>query len=95
MTKKSCCKGKTTIESQIQLPILQAGQFQLRPDIGVVQINFGDGQYISQTHADDTVCIAFLKANPNRISMFQSYPSNWKDLLNDNIQLDDEENEKR
>lgn len=58
--------------------------FRLRKDLGVIQINFGDSQFISQSEADFDTCIGFLKANPNRISMFEKYPENWKQLIQDN-----------
>lgn len=58
--------------------------FQLRKNIGVLQINFGNGQFINQVEADFDTCISFLKENPNRISMFEKYPENWKLLIQNN-----------
>lgn len=58
--------------------------FKLRADIGVLQINFGDGEFISQSYAPDHLCIGFLNANPNRISLFEKYPENWKELIDNN-----------
>ncbi len=56
--------------------------FKLRSNIGLLQINFGSGLFISQTEAPDELCIEFLKANPKRISLFEKYPDNWMDLIN-------------
>lgn len=88
----STCKDKfptyykKLVESGVEkLTILTTGNFKLRSNIGVVEINFGNGQFISQSNASDKVCIAFLKANPNRISLFESFPENWKDLIQDNV----------
>jgi hypothetical protein len=58
--------------------------FKLRTDLGVTRITFDDGQFISQTECDDDVAIGFLQANPNRISMFEKYPENWKELIENN-----------
>lgn len=63
--------------------------FKLRKDIGVVQINFGSGDFISFDNAPNDICIEFLKANPNRISMFAEYPTNWKELLTNNVSEDE------
>lgn len=67
-----------------------SNQFKLRANIGGVQINFGDGDFISTEHAPDNLCIEFLRANPNRISLFEVYPENWKDLINNENETDDE-----
>lgn len=64
--------------------------FKLRNDIGVLQINFGE-LFISQYYAPDDVCIGFLKANPNRISLFEKYPANWKELIQNNDDENDSE----
>ncbi len=58
--------------------------FKLRTNLGVSKISFEDGSYITQSYAPDEICIEFLKANPSRISLFESYPDNWTDLINDN-----------
>lgn len=58
--------------------------FKLRDNIGVLQINFGDGNFISQTYAPDDLCIGFLKHNPARISLFEKYPENWMELIQNN-----------
>ncbi|MEW5675564.1 hypothetical protein ABGT15_04565 [Flavobacterium enshiense] len=69
------------IEKMEQLEMASTNNFKLRSTIGVVQINFGDGEFISPAYSPDALCIEFLKANPNRISMFEKYPENWKDLI--------------
>lgn len=67
----------------------KTGLFKLRTDLLVNKISFNNGDFISQSLADNNVCIQFLKANPNRISMFEIYPENWMDLIQNN----DSENE--
>lgn len=94
----STCKDKfptyyqKLVENGVErLEIKSNGNFKLRNDIGVLQINFGNGQFISQNNSTDELCIEFLKANPNRISLFSEYPENWKTLIQDNV--NDGENE--
>ena len=86
--KRNCCKGnaKATDETLISssntdVSVDDKSNFKLRPDLGVTKITFDNGLFISQTEADDAVCIGFLAANPNRISMFEKYPENWKELI--------------
>lgn len=64
--------------------------FKLRNNIGLLQINFGSGLFISQTSAPDELCLRFLKENPKRISLFEVYPANWMDLVNN---VNDNEND--
>jgi hypothetical protein len=35
---------------------------------------------VHQYHAQDDICLRFLKENPNRIEMFESFP-NWIELI--------------
>lgn len=65
--------------------------FKLRTNIGLLQINFGSGLFISQSEAPDELCLRFLKENPNRISLFEKYPENWKELINNINDNADEE----
>lgn len=88
---KGCsnCKDKTKnyydklSENGIELLTESNTQFKLRSDIGVSQIEF-NGMVISQSSTDDNTCIEFLKLNPARISLFEKYPENWRDLLTQN-----------
>lgn len=57
--------------------------FKLRDNIGVVQINFSDAEYISPIYAPKELCLKFLKENPNRISMFEAFPIDWKEQIKD------------
>jgi len=90
----SSCKNKyqkyleKLIVDGVEMLTEKTSQFKLRKDLGVLRINFKNGLFISQTEADDFVCIEFLKANPKRISMFEKYPENWLQLIQNN----DEEN---
>ena len=73
------CKRKTTIPD-----VENTSNFKMR-DVGIHQISFGAGEYISNANITDELAISFLKENPNRISLFETFPANWKELLtNDN-----------
>lgn len=85
--KKLIADGVAKLEALLQ-PVDNT-EFKLRANVGVVQINFGDGEFISPTYAPTDLCLKFLAVNPNRISMFESYPSNWKELIN-NVNFDEE-----
>lgn len=93
----SSCKNKfptyykKLMENGLEKLSLKIDNFKLRNNIGVLQINFENGLFISQTQADDETCIGFLRANPNRISLFEKYPENWKELIQNNE--NDTENE--
>ena len=41
----------------------------------------GKHRNISNHNMTDEKAIAFLKANPNRIVLFSTYPANWNDLI--------------
>lgn len=80
----NCKKKKTTeiqnvvyedIESKIE------SNFRLKGIVGIIQMSFGSGQFISNANITDDLAIEFLKVNPNRISMFEAYPENWKELV--------------
>lgn len=88
-SKKTCCKQNAntkieTVNSTTEVIVSDDKNFKLRPDLGVTKITFENGLYISQTETDDEVCLGFLAANPNRISMFSKYPENWKELIKNN-----------
>lgn len=80
---------KNGVEKLELKKLAASNQFKLRADIGGVQINFGDGDFISTEYAPDDLCIEFLRANLNRISLFEVYPDNWKDLINNENEIDD------
>lgn len=80
---------KLMVDGIDKMTIKVDSNFKLRSDIGVLQINFGDGVFISKYYSPDELCIEFLKANPNRISLFEKYPENWKELIQNN----DDEND--
>ncbi|KIO50949.1 hypothetical protein [Flavobacterium hibernum] len=95
--KKPCtsCKNKfpqyykELLENGLELLTEKESNFKLRTDLGVSKITFDNGQFISQTHADDDVCLGFLEANPKRITMFEKYPENWMELITQ-IETDNE-----
>ncbi|RAK21605.1 hypothetical protein B0I03_10537 [Flavobacterium aquaticum] len=72
-------------------PQVENSGFKLRNNIGVLGINFGGGKSITIDNAPDELCIEFLKANPNRISLFEVYPENWVELINNENDNADEE----
>lgn len=86
--KKSCCTGNAkvkveTVASKIDVVKykIDENNFKLRTDLGVNRITFDNGLYLSQEECDDDVAIGFLLANQSRISMFEKYPENWKELI--------------
>jgi uncharacterized protein (DUF1015 family) len=81
------CKDKFKIyyeklyKNGIELLADKTSNFKLRTNLGVYSIDMGDGTSISITDAPNDICLRFLKENPNRIEMFESYPDNWTDLI--------------
>ena len=55
-------------------------QFKFRDNTDLYPIEFGSGLMISNTNMSDELAFMFLKENPNRISLFEKYPENWKEL---------------
>ncbi|MBC5836792.1 hypothetical protein [Flavobacterium muglaense] len=70
-----------TLKISIDNIELNEGSFKLRTNLGVTKILFDNGQYISFDECDNDVALGFLEANQNRISMFEKYPENWKELI--------------
>ena len=91
----STCKKKST-EIQISEEIVTQNNpcnFRLRSVIGVIQLSFGSGQFISNYNLTDELAVEFLRVNPNRISMFSVYPENLEELLHTN-NIVEKDNEK-
>lgn len=81
------CKDKFNIyydklnNNGIELLNEKVSNFKLRKDLGVFKIDLGDNTSISISDAPDDLSIRFLKENPARIEMFETYPDNWKQLI--------------
>jgi hypothetical protein len=81
------CKDKFKIyyerlfKDGIELLVNKTDKFKLRTNLGVFSIDLGNGTSISITDAPNDIVIGFLKENPARIEMFESYPENWNDLI--------------
>lgn len=54
--------------------------FRLRKSIGVTSVSFRLNTI--NNNASDELILEFLKENPKRISLFEVYPENWMDLIN-------------
>lgn len=80
-------RNKKTTDKIVSTSVAD-GEFKLRQNIGVLQINFGSGQFISPDNCNKELAIEFLKANPNRISLFESYPADWKELISDILSIE-------
>jgi len=78
----ACTSCKKKKEMAVELPVENTSQFKMR-NTGVHQISFGSGSMISNSNMTDELAILFLKENPNRISLFEIFPENWKDFLSD------------
>ena len=72
------CKGckKTNKDSGKVKTVMVSEAFKLRMGIGFDQIGI--------TNPTDENIIQFLKENPNRISLFESYPTDWKNNTKEN-----------
>lgn len=44
-------------------------------------MEFGSGEFISNASMTDEKAIRFLQENPNRIKIFQSFPSDWQQRI--------------
>lgn len=71
--------------------VLTTGNFKLRSEVGMVEMDFSNGQFLSNSNATDDLCIEFLRINPNRISLFEKYPENWKELIKNNVMENENE----
>lgn len=74
------CKKKKEIVAESAIQIVNS-QFKLRDNVGLQQISFGSGLFISNSNVSDELAVQFLKENPNRISLFDVYPNDWKNML--------------
>ena len=89
-SKKPCCKNKTQLNDnpKVGTKVSKPSAFKLRIDLMVEGITTENGEFISVDYADEKVCLEFLKFNPNRISLFEVYPENWMELLENNTNSD-------
>ena len=89
---KTCTSCKNKFQTYYQKLLIDGVErmtaktslFKLRSDIGVNHITTENGETISQSNADNKICLDFLKINPNRISLFEIYPENWLEIINHN-----------
>jgi hypothetical protein len=78
------CKKKTgTISKAIPVKSTSSSQFAFRANVGLVESSFGSGEFLTNDTLTDESAIAFLKVNPNRISMFEIYPKDWMTMISD------------
>lgn len=90
------CKKKKNIEvvAEVLTPeIIHNSQFKLKSVLGAIQMSFGSGQFITSAVLTDELALEFLKSNPNRISMFSEYPENWKELIVEPNNVEENEGE--
>lgn len=80
----NCKKKNNTVEKMTVTKDETAtvSKFKMRNNTGVHQISFGSGLFISNGNLTDELAFDFLKENPNRISLFEVFPEDWKELLN-------------
>ena len=69
------CKKKTETSGKVKR-INTSEAFKLRQGIEFEQVGL--------SNPTDKMIIAFLKENPNRISLFESYPIDWKNNTKEN-----------
>lgn len=82
------CKKKNSLPEKVVNNVESQGEFKLRSNVGVIQLEFGSGLFLSNSNMTDELAVQFLKENPNRISLFEKYPSNWKEILFPNEETD-------
>ena len=56
-------------------------QFKFKRSAAMYKNKKGDKTTISNGNMTDEKAVEFLKTNPERISLFSDYPSNWETLL--------------
>lgn len=55
--------------------------FLLKKSISARPMKFGSNVMVSNANLTDELAIEFLQINPNRISLFEKYPENWRELI--------------
>lgn len=59
----------------------QNSLFSLRSEITSLQMDFGSAEFFNNETLTDEIALRYLKINPKRIANFETYPQNWKTLL--------------
>lgn len=57
--------------------------FVLRNGVVIQLGGFGSSDFYTNANLCDAVAIAYLREHPNEISLFQRYPEDWKELIDD------------
>lgn len=71
--------------------IYKMTQFRFKRDVARYKNKQGDKECIYNGNLTDEKAIEFLKTNPERISLFSKYPSNWEQMLIDGVDSETEE----
>ncbi len=81
--KKVCRTCSSSLRAMvIELKnIYQVINFKFKRAIAQYKNKPTDSVSISNSNITDEKAIEFLKTNPDRISLFSSYPQNWKELI--------------
>lgn len=66
--------------------IMANSKYRLKEDAGVMQMEFGSAEFISNDNITDEIAEQFLKINPNRIVVFEEFPEDWEDLISEDTQ---------
>lgn len=64
-----------------QITMSKESNFRLREEIGSLQMDFGSSEYFNNSNITDEIALKYLRINPNRIANFESYPANWRELI--------------
>jgi hypothetical protein len=71
--------------------IYKMTQFKFKRHAAQYKVKKGDKTTISNATLTDEKAVEFLRENPERISLFMTFPSNWEQLLVDGADAETEE----
>lgn len=55
-------------------------KFEFSNPVAIYRVRKGSPERISQSNLTDDKAIEYLSINPERISLFKTYPDNWQEL---------------
>lgn len=83
MSCKGCKKTKAVIQ-EIQTEIEKTNAFQLKDKISLSELA-SMNPILKAEPVTDEIWNAFLNENPNRISLFKSYPTDWRNNMSETM----------
>jgi hypothetical protein len=68
-------EGLTMLENK------ELANFEFRPGINGVPVEFGSATFVTVGNMTDELAIQLLSNNENGIALFSKYPADWKDMV--------------